>query len=74
MESTGVLGYIRKVEELELPSDNIIPCFKKCFFRSWLDDVIPQFEAVATFRGEKQEAIISDFKSLDKEQMEIAKA
>lgn len=74
MESTGVLGYIKKVEELELPSDNIIPCFKKCFFRSWLDDVIPQFEAVATFRGEKQEAIISDFKSLDKEQMEIAKA
>jgi len=74
MESTGVLGYIRKVEELELSSDNIIPCFKKCFFRSWLDDVIPRFEAVATFRGEKQKAIISDFKSLDKEQMEIAKA
>lgn len=74
MKSTRIIGYIRKVEELELPTDNIIPCFKKCFFRSWLDDVVPQFESVATFRSEKQESIISDFKSLDKEHMEIAKA
>ena len=74
MESIRVIKYIRKTEELELPSDNIIPCFKKCFYRSWLDDAILRFDAIASFRSEKQETAISEFKSLDKEQMEIAKA
>ena len=74
MNSTGVIGYIRKIEELELSSDSIIPCFKKCFYRSWLDDALLKFDSVASFRGEKQESTISNFRSLDKEQMEIAKA
>jgi len=74
MDSKGTLQFIRKTEELKLPSGSIIPCFKKCFYRSWLDGAILRFDAIASFRSEKQEAVVSEFKALDKEQMEIAKA
>lgn len=73
-DSTGVAEYIRKVEELKLDSDDILPSFKKCFFHSWLDHVLPKFDAITTFRREKQEKVISDFKTLDKEHMDIARA
>jgi superfamily I DNA and/or RNA helicase/very-short-patch-repair endonuclease len=70
----GIDLYLKKAKELNLAADEIIPVFKKCFYRSWLDVVIPKFSTVGAFRRERQDERIAKFKDLDKLHMEISKA
>lgn len=73
-EKEGLTEYIEKVEKEKILPCNIIPVFKKRFFRLWLDSVLPEYPAVLNFRRINQENVIQDFIDLDKMQFEIAKA
>jgi len=66
--------YLEKVKEIELNSDKIVPVFEKCFYRSWLDAVIPNYISVRDFRKLSQDEQIASFRELDKSHLEISKA
>lgn len=68
----GLAGYIRKVEEMNMLSVDVVPAYKKRFYTLWLDIVQKQNESLRNFRAEKREALIADFKELDVLQFEIA--
>ena len=70
----GLKDFIRVIELNNIPVQNIMPVFKKRFFRLWLDAVLPEYPAVSNFRRKMQETTISEFSMLDKVQFEIAKA
>jgi len=70
----GLADYISKIDELHIDRNSIVPCFKKRFFRLWLDAILPQFPAVLNFRRRNQERTINEFSELDKLQFAIAKA
>lgn len=70
----GIDDYLEKAKALNLASNEIIPVFKKCFYRSWLDATLPNFPAVDSFRRERQDGRIAQFKALDKSHLEISKA
>lgn len=65
---------ISAIANYDIPANNILPVFKKRFFRLWLDAVLPEHPAVMNFRRKNQENTIHEFASLDKMQFEIAKA
>jgi very-short-patch-repair endonuclease len=73
-EELGINSYFTKVKELNLTAEKIVPVFEKCFFRSWLDAVIPKFPSIKSFRRERQEDCIRRFKNLDISHLEISKA
>jgi very-short-patch-repair endonuclease len=70
----GLNDYLVKIDELQIDRNNIIPCFKKRFFRLWLDAVLPDYPAVLSFRRRTHESTINEFAELDKLQFAIAKA
>ncbi len=70
----GIISYLDKAKEIGLAADEIVPVFKKCFFRSWLDVITPRFSSIQDFRRLRQDERVSAFKSLDKSHMEISKA
>lgn len=70
----GLGNFIEVIEQKNILSQNIIPIFKKRFFRLWLDAVLPDYPAVLNFRRKMHESTINEFISLDKMQFEIAKA
>ncbi len=70
----GLENYISKIDELHIDTSNIIPSFKKRFFRLWLDAVLPNYPAVLSFRRRTHESTISEFSELDKLQFAISKA
>jgi very-short-patch-repair endonuclease len=72
--NAGLADYILKIDELQIDKNNIIPCFKKRFFRLWLDAVLPNYPAVLSFRRRKHESTINEFSELDKLQFTIARA
>jgi superfamily I DNA and/or RNA helicase/very-short-patch-repair endonuclease len=74
LSELGIGEYLAKAREVELSAENIIPVFKKCFYRSWLDRVIPQFSTINDFRRLRQDERIILFQGLDKSHMEISKA
>jgi very-short-patch-repair endonuclease/predicted nucleic acid-binding Zn-ribbon protein len=74
LTSLGIDLYLQKAKLLNLSAREIVPIFLKCFYRSWLDVVVPKFPAVYAFRRERQDERISKFKNLDKSHMEISKA
>jgi hypothetical protein len=59
---------------MDLKAEEIIPVFMKCFYRSWLDAVTPQFPALHEFRRLRHDERIERFKHLDASHMEISKA
>jgi very-short-patch-repair endonuclease len=73
-KKAGLADYIIKIDELHIDRNNIIPCFKKRFFRLWLDAVLPDYPAVLNFRRRTHESTINEFSELDKLQFAIAKA
>ncbi|MDR0326036.1 MAG: DUF4011 domain-containing protein [Oscillospiraceae bacterium] len=74
LEELGIGAFLAKAREIELLADEIIPVFKKCFFRSWIDAVIPRNPAVREFRRLRQDERIALFKELDKSHLDISKA
>jgi len=70
----GIDSYLKKAKELNLTAGEIIPVFNKCFYRSWLDAVMPKFPSVNSFRRERHDGRIAQFKELDKLHLEISKA
>ncbi len=70
----GLSDYISKIDELHIDKNNIIPSFKKRFFRLWLDAVLPDYPAVLSFRRRTHESTIKEFSELDKLQFAISKA
>jgi very-short-patch-repair endonuclease len=73
-KKAGLADYIAKIDELHIDKNNIIPCFKKRFFRLWLDVVLPDYPAVMNFRRRTHESTVNEFSELDKLQFTIAKA
>jgi superfamily I DNA and/or RNA helicase/very-short-patch-repair endonuclease len=67
-------AYLNKAKEINLSAKEIIPVFEKCFFRSWLDAVMPRFAALNEFRRLRHDERIELFKSLDKQHMKISNA
>lgn len=74
MADAGLQGFLRQAELQQLPHEKIIPAFEKCFYRSWLDAVVPRFKSIATFRKKRQEECIEEFRYLDKLGIEISKS
>ncbi|PKM52192.1 MAG: DNA/RNA helicase [Firmicutes bacterium HGW-Firmicutes-7] len=70
----GLEDYINKIKEMQIETSKIIPVFKKRFYRLWLDAILPQYPEVMNFRRRNQDFIINEFSTLDKEQLDIAKA
>lgn len=66
--------FIEKMEKANVQSSDIISTFNKRFFYLWLDSVLPEFPAVANFRGKMQDDTIKEFCHLDKLQLDIAKS
>lgn len=73
-EEAGFGDYFAEAVRCELEAEAIIPVFEKCFYRSWLDAVIHQFSSIETFRGQRQDEKIADFRRLDKLSMQISEA
>lgn len=73
-QEKGLGEYVKKIEEEKLLSNYIVPVFQKRFFRLWLDAILPKYPSVLNFRRINQENTISEFVTLDKVQLEIAKA
>ena len=69
----GLEDFVHAVESNDLRTNEIVPVFKKRFFRLWLDAVMPKYPAVSMFRRKQQDDLIREFASLDKSQFSIAK-
>jgi hypothetical protein len=74
LATLGIDSYLLKAKELNLRAEEIIPVFKKCFFLSWLDAVMPDFSAINEFRRLRQDERVAAFKDLDKTHLEISRA
>ena len=70
----GLGGYVEKFEEENIISNYLIDSYRKCFYRLWLDAVLPKFPAVKNFRERTHSQSIREFCELDKGQFEIARA
>lgn len=70
----GLTEYLNTIEYKPIPSDRIIPIFEKRFYRLWIDSVLPEYPAVASFRHVNHEELIKEFSDLDKQQLVIAQA
>lgn len=72
--SEGLQNYIDKIQQLQIDTNLIVPIFKKRFYRLWLDAILPKYPAVMNFRRRNHDNTIKEFASLDRQQLEIAKA
>ncbi|MCR4741522.1 MAG: DUF4011 domain-containing protein [Treponema sp.] len=70
----GLTEFLNTIENKTIPSDKIIPVFEKRFYRLWIDSVLPEYTAVASFRHVNHEELIKEFSDLDKQQLSIAQA
>ncbi len=70
----GLNSYIKQLESNPINPDFIVDAYMKRFYRLWMDEVLPQFPAVRSFRSRDQQQTIDDFCKLDKEQFLIAQA
>jgi len=66
--------FIHQASQITLPANMITPAFEKCFYKAWLDAILPHYNAVKTFRGLKQDNCIKSFKEHDTSHLEISKA
>lgn len=73
-QKVGLLDYITKIEQLSISKNNIIPCYKKRYYRLWLDAVLPNYPAILNFRKRNHEKIIEEFSELDKLHLKISSA
>lgn len=71
---TVLKEYVECIAQMNINKVNIVPIFKKRFYRLWLDDVLPQYPAVMNFRRRVYENTAKEFSKLDVSQFDIAKA
>lgn len=74
LKKLGIDAFLEKSKELNLAAEEIIPIFEKCFYRSWLDAVLPRFPAVSSFRRLRQDEYVKQFRKLDKQHLKISNA
>jgi very-short-patch-repair endonuclease len=70
---SGLDDFMKQCEAAKLPNDQIVSTFQKRFYNLWLDSVLPEYPSVATFRRKQQDALIAEFKALDKKQFDVAR-
>jgi len=70
----GIDGFIYQAAQLELSPNVIATAFEKCFYRAWLDAVLPNLRTIQKFRRLNQDDCVASFRKLDKSHMEISKA
>lgn len=73
LDELNIGEYLSKAKDLNLAAEKIVPVFRKCFFRSWLDTIIPHFSAISEFRRLRQDERIALFRSLDKLSLGISR-
>ena len=70
----GLAECAQQIEEQKIKPHQILPTFKKRFFRLWLDSVLPDYPSVMNFRRKRQERTICTFCEFDRTSFDIAKA
>ena len=70
----GLESYMQCIEKESISTQEILPIFKKRFYRLWLDAVSGAYPAVVQFRTKTQENRIHEFAELDRLQFNIARA
>ncbi len=70
----GLSPYIEQVEDKLIDTTHIVDAYLKRFYRLWLDETLPLFPAVQSFRGRVHEQTIKEFQELDRLQFRIAQA
>jgi very-short-patch-repair endonuclease/KaiC/GvpD/RAD55 family RecA-like ATPase len=70
----GLSNYIHQIELLKIAPNQIVKVFEKQFYRKWLDEFLPEFPTVQSFRGKNHEQTIEKFVRLDQLQQEIAQS
>lgn len=73
-DENGLSDFITKIESVEIKSNNILPIFKKRFYRLWLDSIEDKCEVIKNFRKEIHEKNIKEFKKLDEEEYKTNQA
>ena len=71
--AAGIGAYVTLLTQLQTPAEDIVRCFEKCFYRAWLDDVMPILPAISRFRRINQDDLIESFRQLDKDHLHISR-
>ncbi|MCL2184307.1 MAG: DUF4011 domain-containing protein [Treponema sp.] len=69
----GIGSFLEKIEKNNLNSKDITGAFEKCFYRAWIDAVLPKYTSVNDFRSHKHEEIIKSYREHDKIHLEISR-
>ena len=72
IERQAMAKFLEIVVQMKLDASKIIPSYEKCFYRSWLDEVIPDFEQINMFRHDRQENKIEEFRKLDMTHIQVS--
>lgn len=72
-EAIGLGDYISQAMARDISVQDLVPAYKKRFFQLWLDQIEPDYPAVANFRTSVQNERISTFSELDRQQFDIAR-
>lgn len=73
-QEVGLTDFIEKIESEQIPQACIVRSYLKRFYRLWLDQQMPKYPTVQSFRRRNHESDIEEFKSLDCSQMVIARS
>jgi superfamily I DNA and/or RNA helicase/very-short-patch-repair endonuclease len=68
--SMGLSSFIEMIEFGDYKKEDILPIFKKYFYKLWLDNEKFKFESINKFKSTNHEKIITEYKELDRKQLE----
>lgn len=69
----GLKDYLFTISNNEIAAEDIVPAYKKCFYRAWLDNVVKTKQEICNFRHDKHEKLIDKFRRLDISSLQIAR-
>ena len=69
----GLKDFLSVIKKEKTAAEDIVPSFKKCFYRAWLDKVMQGRSEIRTFRHDQHEKRIDEFRQLDIMSMQIAR-
>ena len=70
----GLSPYLEQLENNPIDNKYTVNAYLKRFYRLWLDEMLPSFPAVQSFRSSNFEQTINEFCNLDLTQFKIAQA